>query len=235
MVKRVEPKELRADPRELCYIEMPSRPAPRQRVLSDDELDLIRKAVRPPDAPATMPRLSIYVWLLMETGARAGALRDLTWAQVDFKNGFIRLNPHGREQTNKRRPIIPISDELRPVLERAHQERTTDHVLGHGGMIRKSFERFGDRLGLEGVTAHTFRHTFATRLAQNGVSMVEISQLLGDQLVTVERNYLHYQPEYLRQAINSLSLRKASEVPTGSEPIRPSDKSADALYSALNA
>jgi integrase len=234
MVKRVEPKELRADPRELCYIEMPSRPAPRQRVLSDDELDLIRKAVRPPDPPAPIPRLSIYVWLLMETGARAGALRDLTWAQVDFNNGFIRLNPHGREQTNKRRPIIPISDELRPVLERAHQERTTDHVLGHDGMIRKSFERFGDRLGLEGVTAHTFRHTFATRLAQNGVSMVEISQLLGDQLVTVERNYLHYQPEYLRQAINSLSLRKASDVPTGSVPIRQSDKSADALYSALN-
>jgi integrase len=234
MVTRVEPKELRADPRELCYIEMPSRPAPRQRVLSNEELDVIRKAVNPPAPPATMPRISLYVWLLMETGARAGALRDLTWQQIDFTNGFIRLNPYGRNQTKKRRPIVPISNELRPILERAYQERTNDYVLAHAGQIRKSFERLVARLGLEEVTAHTFRHTFATHLAQNGVSMIEIGQLLGDSLTTVEKNYLHYQPEYLRQAINSLSLRRTSEVPTGSEPIRPSYKSADALYSALN-
>lgn len=214
MVNRVEPRNLRMDSRELCYIEMPARPAPRQRILSDQELKRIRDLIALPEKPAQPSRLDLYIWLLMETGARSGALRELTWKQVDFKNGFIRLNPHGREQTNKRRPIIPISEVLRPVLERAHEARHSDYVLGHDGLIRKSFDRFCEKHAFNGVTAHTFRHTFATRLAQNGVSMVEIGQLLGDSLATVEKNYLHYQPEYLRNAINRLSLSKLSALTT---------------------
>lgn len=210
MVKRVEPKELRCDPRQLCYIEIPSRPAPRQRVLSEHELARMRELCHPADEPARIDRLHRYLWLLMETGARAGALRDLKWDQVDFKNGFIVLNPWGREQTKKRRPTIPISQTLLPLLERAYREKVSDYVLDHPGQIRKSMERFMEAHQIDGVTAHTFRHTFATHLAQNGVSMVEIAQLLGDQLTTVEKNYLHYSPAHLRNAINSLSLRRVS-------------------------
>jgi integrase len=210
MVKRVEPKELRCDTRHLCYIEIPSKPAPRQRVLSEVELARLRELCTPADEPARIDRLHRYLWLLMETGARAGALRDLKWDQVDFKNGFIVLNPWGREQTKKRRPTLPISQTLLPILERASRQRINDYVLDHPGQIRKSFDRFMEKHQFDSVTAHTFRHTFATHLAQNGVSMVEISQLLGDQLTTVEKNYLHYSPEYLRSAINSLSLRRMS-------------------------
>lgn len=228
MVKRVEPKELRCDPKHLCYIEIPSKPAPRQRVLSEIELGRLRELIAPPAEPARIDRLHRYLWLLMETGARAGALRDLKWDQVDLDNGFVKLNPWGREQTKKRRPTVPISETLRPILERAKRQRTTDYVLDHPGQIRKSFDRFMEKHQFDGVTAHVFRHTFATHLAQNGVSMVEISQLLGDQLTTVEKNYLHYSPEYLRSAINSLSLRRMSGLPTDPpESKLPSDS---ALY-----
>lgn len=228
MVKRVEPKELRCDPRMLCYIELPPRPAPRQRVLSEDELEHLRQLCRPADEPARIDRLHRYIWLLMETGARAGAIRELTWEQVDLDNGFIKLNPWGREQTKKRRPTVPISDQLRPILERSFRQRTTEFVLDHPGAIRKSFDRFMEKHRFEGVTAHIFRHTFATRLAQNGVSMVEISQLLGDQLTTVEKNYLHYSPEYLRSAINRLSARPVSALPTS--PANQENASDSALY-----
>lgn len=217
LVKRVEPKELRCDPRHLCYIEIPSKPAPRQRVLSDLELDRIRELCAPPCEPARIDRLHRYLWLLMETGARAGAIRDLKWDQVDLENGFVKLNPWGREQTKKRRPTVPISQTLRPILERAWRQRISDYVLDHPGQIRKGFDRLMDRNGFENVTAHVFRHTFATHLAQNGVSMVEIGQLLGDQLATVEKNYLHYSPEHLRNAINSLSLRRMSVLPPNPE------------------
>lgn len=228
LVKRVEPKELRCDPRHLCYIEIPSKPAPRQRVLSDLELDRLRELCTPADEPARIDRLHRYLWLLMETGARAGALRDLKWDQVDLENGFVKLNPWGREQTKKRRPTVPISQTLRPILERAKRQRINDYVLDHPGQIRKSFDRFMEKHHFENVTAHVFRHTFATHLAQNGVSMVEIGQLLGDQLATVEKNYLHYSPEHLRNAINSLSLRRMSALPTDLEDAKtPSDS---ALY-----
>lgn len=232
MVKRVEPKELRCDPRHLCYIEIPGKPAPRQRVLSEHELARMRELCHPADEPARIDRLHRYLWLLMETGSRAGALRELKWDQVDFKNGFIVLNPWGREQTKKRRPTLPISQTLLPILERASRQRINDYVLDHPGQIRKSFDRFMEKHQIEGVTAHTFRHTFATHLAQNGVSMVEIAQLLGDQLTTVEKNYLHYSPEYLRNAINSLSLRRMSGLEAASTALpQPSDS---ALYLRSN-
>jgi integrase len=208
MAKRVEPKELRVDSRDLAFVELPQAGAPRDRVFSDDDIAKIRRLLKPPSPPAKLTRLHIYLHLLIETGARSTAVRELEWSQVDLENGFIRLNPYGRQQTNKRRPIVPISDELMPILKRAKEESATKHVCITPGDLRKSFETFMKRHQFNGTSAHTFRHTFATRLAQAGVSLVEISQLLGDQLTTVEKNYLHLQPTFLRNAINALSAAR---------------------------
>jgi len=203
MVKKVEPKELRVTAKDLSYIPLPPKPPARNRVLTEAELAMIR-------AEAThikgerMSRLSRYLWLLMETGARSDALRSLTWQQVDLDLGIIKLNPWGRNQTTKRRPTIPISDDLLPVLQRAKEEAINDWVLDHRGQIRKSMERFCERKHLANVTAHTFRHTLATRLAQAGVSMPEIAAMLGDSIVTVEKNYLHMSPHFLRGALAKL-------------------------------
>lgn len=202
MVKKVEPKEHRVNPTELAYVPLPPRPEAKNRVLSDDELALIRRECEPGDG--RIDRLSRYLWLLMETGARSEALRSLTWDQVDLDSGLIKLNPWGRNQTNKRRPTIPMSDDLRRILTRAKDEATTSWVLDHDGQIRKSMERFCDKHKLLAVTAHTFRHTLATRMAQAGVDMRDIAALLGDSIATVEKNYLHLSPQYLRGALQKL-------------------------------
>lgn len=215
MVKRVEPKEMRMDQKQLCYIELPPMGKARQRVLSEQELDKVRALAKPAEKPSRISRLHRFIWLLMETGSRSGALRELTWDQVDLDEGFLSLNPLGRTQTNKRRPTIPITDTLRPILERAYEERESEYVLDHPGQIRKTFEKFIEKHMLADVTAHTFRHTFGTRLCQNGVSMEKIAALMGDQQVTVEKNYLHYRPEYLRGAINMLSARPEAALEAG--------------------
>jgi integrase len=202
MCEKVEPKEFRVDRGQLCYIPLPPRPPARERVLTDDELALIRRECTPGDE--RMDRLARYLWLLMETGARSEALRTLTWTQVDLAAGLIRLNPWGRNQTTKRRPTIPVSEDLLAVLRRAFAERTNDWVLDHSGQIRKSMERFCERHRLDRVTAHTFRHTLATRMAQAGVSMAEIAAMLGDSMATVEKNYLHLSPQFLRGALAKL-------------------------------
>jgi integrase len=151
-----------------------------------------------------MDRLHRYLWLLLETGARSEALRTLTWDQVELGAGLMKLNPWGRHQTTKRRPTIPISDDLMPILVRAKEEATGPWVLDHDGQIRMSMERFCERHRLDGVTAHTFRHALATRLAQAGVSMPEIAAMLGDTMATIEKNYLHLSPTFLRGALAKL-------------------------------
>lgn len=203
MVKKVEPKEYRVNPMQLPYVPLPPRPAARDRVLTETELAMIRESCTPADGER-MDRISRYLWLLMETGARSEALRTLTWDQVDLEQGLIQLNPWGRHQTTKRRPTIPISSDLLPVLKRAHEERKGDFVLDHSGLIRKSMERFTERMKLDDVTAHTFRHTLATRMAQAGIEMRDIAAMLGDSIATVEKNYLHLSPQYLRGALAKL-------------------------------
>jgi integrase len=202
MVKKVEPKEHRVSQSVLAYVPLPPRPPARDRVLSDSELASIRRHIAPGDE--RMDRISRYLWLLLETGARSEALRSLTWDQVDLKAGIIKLNPWGRNQTTKRRPTIPISDDLLPVLVRAKEEATSVWVLDHTGQIRKSMERFCERHHLDAVTAHTFRHTLATRMAQAGVPMPDIAAMLGDSMATVEKNYLHLSPQHLRGALARL-------------------------------
>jgi integrase len=203
MVKKVEPKEIRMKTHELSYIPLPPKPEARNRVLSAYELDLVRSECAPVEHER-MSRVSRYLWLLMETGARSSALRQLKWDQVDLDAGLIRLNPWGRNQTTKRRPTIPISDDLLPILTRAKSEATNEWVMDHAGQIRKSMERFCERNKLDKVTAHTFRHTLATRMAQAGVSMPEIAAMLGDSMATVEKNYLHLSPQFLRGALKKL-------------------------------
>ncbi len=207
MCERVEPTELRADRKNLAYIKLPPQSAPRDRVLSDKELTRLHELLKPPAPPMRLERLDRFLWLLLETGARAGALRSLEWSQVNFEGGFIKLNPPGREQNNKRRPTVPISDRLKPVLLRAWTERQSSFVLDHSGEIRKSVDRFMKEHHFPGVTAHVFRHTFATHLVQAGVPLIEVAQLLGDSLETVEKNYLHLSPGHLKQAINALNRR----------------------------
>lgn len=204
MVRKVEPKELRVDLGQLCYVPLPPRPPARNRVLDNEELSMIRAAAVRLDGYGRLDRISRYVLLLIETGARSEALRQLTWAQVDLERKVIALNPWGRHQTTKRRPTIPISDELHTMLVRAHGEKISDFVLDHDGQIRKSMERFCDGLRIRDVTAHVFRHTLATRMAQAGVEMRDIAAMLGDSIATVEKNYLHLSPQYLRGALNKL-------------------------------
>jgi integrase len=206
MCDRVEPRELRIDEKKLCYIPVPPKGLPRDRVLTEHELETIRVAAQPP-AGEGYSRMHRYLHLLIETGARSEALRSLKWEQVDLTVGIIRLNPWGRNQTTKRRPIIPISHDLMPLMLRWKKEATTEFVLDHSGLIRKSMERFCHRMGLEKVTAHTFRHTLATRMAIAGADMKAIAGMLGDSLETVEKNYLHLSPGYLRSGLDMVKRR----------------------------
>jgi integrase len=202
MCDKVEPKSCRVNRGDLSYIPLPARPPARNRVLSEHELALIRREITP--TIDRISRINRYLWLLMETGARSEALRTLQWDQVNLNAGLIQLNPWGRNQTTKRRPTIPISDDLLPILLRAKHEATGPYVLDHPGQIRKSMETFCRNHQLNGVTAHTFRHTLATRMAQAGVAMAEIAAMLGDTMATVEKNYLHLSPQFLRGALAKL-------------------------------
>lgn len=192
------------------HIELPPHSPPRDRWLTGEEADRLlaaaREIVDPHADKAKLPRVFRFVVLALSTASRKGALLELRRDQVDLANGIIYLNPTGRAQTNKRRPKVPISDDLRPAIERMLKEIPDEPdalLLDHSGSIRKSFDNAVSRAGLTGVTPHVLRHTKATWMAQDGISMFDIAGVLGDTVATVTKTYAHHSPDYLRSAINT--------------------------------
>jgi integrase len=204
-------KEKRLPKADQPFIKLPGTSPPRDRWLTHAEADALLSAalerVDPRTPKDTLPRVYRFIALALNTASRKSALLGLQRRQVSLSSGMIYLNPAGRAQTKKHRPRVPISDELRPILERTLREigdKDDAYLLDHGGEIRTAFENAVERAGLSrDVTPHTLRHTKATWMAQAGVSLFDIAGVLGDSVETVTKTYAHHHPDFLRSAINA--------------------------------
>jgi integrase len=103
--------------------------------------------------------LPIYAMLALYTGARRGAILDLTWKQIDLIRGRIDFNPPGRLQTKKRRPVIPVPRSLLAALRRAQKrgQRSRHRLSGRAGRQRQDGiqQRCGTRWDPGMHLAHT--------------------------------------------------------------------------------
>lgn len=204
-------KEKRVPKAEQPFIKLPGTSPARDRWLTFDEADALQTAALeeqtgPRKPNGKLPRVYRFVALALNTASRKAAVIELKRSQVDMGGGMINLNPSGRAQTKKRRARVPISNELRPILERILREIPDEpdaYLLDHPGSIRTALENAVKRAGLgTDVTAHVLRHTKATWMAQAGVSMFDIAGVLGDSVATVTDTYAHHHPDFLRDAIN---------------------------------
>jgi integrase len=148
------------------------------------------------------PHARLYVLLGLYSMARPSAILELTWTRVDFARGQIDLNPPGRRQTKKRRPVVPINDEAMDALRAAYEGRQSEFVIERGakqvGNIKKAFQAASKRSGIH-VTPYTLRHTGAVWAAEAGVSMAELAQFMGhDDDSTTQKHYARFSPDYLK-------------------------------------
>jgi site-specific recombinase XerD len=60
------------------------------------------------------------------------------------------------------------------------------------------------KAGIAGFHFHDIRHTFATRLVQNGVDVYKVKELLGHRTIAMTIRYAHHYPESLRSSIEVL-------------------------------
>ncbi len=210
MVERVEPREQRLTPDQIPYVELPPESPPRDRVLDEEEVAIIREVC--PDLVLTgqgrrpsnrLSRVGRFAMIALETAQRKTAILELKWDQVDLDNNKIHFNPEGRTQTNKKRPTVPISPILRPVLERAKEEAYTAYVLDKPTGIHDALSALAKSLDIPGLHPHVFRHTWATRAVTRGVPLVKVALFMGDTVKTVEKNYAHLQPDYLEDVFES--------------------------------
>ncbi|MBI1207476.1 MAG: tyrosine-type recombinase/integrase [Azospirillum sp.] len=185
----------------------------RDETMSRAEVDRLLAA-----ADDALPHLRLFTYLAIFTAARAGALLELTWDQIDFAHGRIQLNPPGRVQTAKGRAIVPIAGRLAPVLAEARaaaeQAGTLALPLVHWRgravkSVRRGFRKLAEAAGLATagpakVTPHACRHAAASIMAAAGISMDMIAQFLGQSKERTTRRYVHLLPDYLAPAVAAL-------------------------------
>lgn len=152
---------------------------------------------------ADTEHIFLYCLIALNTLARPEAILELTKFQLDFENRLINLNPAGRQQTKKYRPIVPMTDTLLPWLRRAQGDYLISYRNKPIRSIKSAWRKLRKRADLPpDAVPYTLRHTMASELRRRGIPMVQIAAFLGHKIPdfrTTER-YTHFGVDYLADA-----------------------------------
>ncbi|WP_027419431.1 site-specific tyrosine recombinase XerD [Crocinitomix catalasitica] len=156
---------------------------------------------------------------LYSCGLRVSELINLKITNLYFDEGFIRVIGKG----NKER-LVPISPsvvkEISFYMEgtRIHQDIKAGHedfvFLNRRGaqltrvMIFTIVKQLAEIIGLaKSISPHTFRHSFATHMVENGANLRAIQEMLGHESISTTEIYTHLSDDMLKSAIVSFHPR----------------------------
>ncbi len=148
-------------------------------------------------------------FVALHTGMRAGEIFKVKKEDIDFASGIIHLydtkNKYSRniELGNESFRIIKEYTEMNMIF--VFFENPPRDVSNHFRSAVKEAgfnEGVADRRNM--LVFHSLRHTFASWLAQDGVSIFEISKALGHRDIGMTMRYAHLAPNHTKPAINKL-------------------------------
>lgn len=187
---------------------MPAKGAPRERVLSMEEIQRLLKAA---DHPITQPHTRLNIHMALGTGQRQSALHALKWGNVDFENRVLRFRDTqaAHERSKKKRTDMPMGDRLYQLLVEAKANAETDFVLERFGKkvgtSYASVKACMARAGIRDAHLHDLRRTAATLLLRATKDMKQVAAFVGDIESTTARHYAHSNAEDRRESVNTLS------------------------------
>jgi integrase len=153
---------------------------------------------------AAPDHLRLMLMILIGTACRPEAALELTGAQLDFEDRLIDLNPRGRAQTKKFRPVVKMPDALATTLRHAPQ---VDLITFRGqpiAKVNKAWRGLREAAGLEGdVNPYSVRHTVARWMRQHAVPAWEVAAQLGHKSRDYRTTELYaaFDPAYLTNAV----------------------------------
>ncbi len=157
--------------------------------------------------------LRSIVLLAVNTGLRRCELVNLRWQDVDSARHTLTVrNTQGYRTKTGRERVMPLNTSALDVL--ASLARGTEFVFNSsaGKRICPSDVSRLFKLAVRAANLgeeyhfHSLRHTFASWLAQAGVNLYEIKELLGHTNITTTQVYAHLQPSTLHDTVNRISL-----------------------------
>jgi integrase len=171
----------------------------KERDLSPTELKAIWDALALHEAEHRInPTFADAIRLLMLTGARKSEILGLRWTEVDLGRRMLTLPPERTKaggKTGERR--IRLSSEAAAILARRHHTSDGEQVFPglkggqHATGVLRPFKRVCEAAGLKGVRIHDLRHSYASALVSNGVSLPIIAKALGHSGTRATERYAH--------------------------------------------
>lgn len=156
------------------------------------------------------------------SGCRINEILNLKWNAIDFAERIVRVKNDGEFTTkSKKERVIPINNHLFENLKNRLPKVNTitndcyvfTDIKGkkfRPDTVSKKFKKTVRDAAKEisidsNIHFHTLRHSFASCLVQRGVSIYEVSKLLGHSDIKVTEIYAHLKPENLRNAVELLN------------------------------
>lgn len=159
---------------------------------------------------ANSRHMLMYLLIAINTLARPAAVLDLRGAQLDDAHDRVDLNPPGRRQNKKHRPILAVTPTLRPWLKTVEDPRQRYVAYGRGPIksISTAWDLLIEEAGLDDrVTPYSIRHGMAREMRKRKVPKEQISIFLGhlpkDSDATTSI-YAPYDPEYCSDAVAAI-------------------------------
>ncbi|WP_446051190.1 site-specific tyrosine recombinase XerD [Zobellia laminariae] len=186
--------------------------------LSEDEINKIIEAIDLSKAEGERNRAMLET--LYGCGLRVSELVDLKISDLFFEEDFIKVTGKGDKQR-----FVPISEVNKKYITiyrkevRVHQDIKKGFedilFLNRRGrqltraMIFTIIKRLAVEIDLKkSISPHTFRHSFATHLLQNGADLRAIQQMLGHESITTTEVYVHVDRTHLTEVMNKYHPRK---------------------------
>jgi integrase len=168
----------------------------RERFLADDELATLLQAI----SNEKDRRVADAVLLTLLTGARRNEVIFARWDQVDWNLRQLRTPAKGG-----RPRVIRLNDAALRLLHAMPSRGQSDFVFpgpstGKPTSIYKGWNRIREAAGLRDVRLHDLRHTFASILVNENVSLYVVKELLGHKTLRMAQRYSHLNDKTLSNA-----------------------------------
>ena len=195
----------------VIFIDIPKQHRKIPEILALEEIDVMISALDVSLPEGT--RNKAIIETLYGCGLRVSELIDLQISDLFFDEGFIRVRGKGSKQR-----FIPIAnqtikwiliyrDEIR-VHKKINPADEDVLFLNRRGkkltraMIFTIVKELSKVVGIQKkVSPHTFRHSFATHLLENGADLRSIQAMLGHESITTTEIYMHIDKELRLQSI----------------------------------
>ncbi len=148
------------------------------------------------------------------TGLRRAELLNMLWKDVDFQRNLIYIQSSADFKTKHgKRRSVPMNQDVVTILMKRFSNAAGEFVFSNRGKriqetsLTHKFKASILKAELnEELHFHSLRHTFATWLVQEGVSIYEVQKLLGHSSVKITEVYSHLASGELHESVARIRI-----------------------------